>query len=724
VAKFIGDCQTSNREIYKRKSIIIGSCNSIYNVKMYKQYIQFNKFILERYIMQKFGNADDLPKVIEEKVNGIITKIESLDLNNSISIYYGYPFIELDGKETIMKSCIISKKGIISIYSEEKEKDIYIRHLTKLLLESPELSSVYFNNPGLVLHNVDIDSIEDIIAIMKDGKDYFSENNYRMANAIIQNMYGLNHTDDRDLRNESTLGALIKKRNNEINMLDQNQFETIYKKTVAHTRIRGLAGSGKTILLVKKMAYMHYKQRDLELVYVFYTKSLKQYIKDLFISFYKDFEKYKDPDMDRIHILHSWGGAEMEGFYSKVCNENGIIRQGYSDVSGANKFDHVCKNLLEVLGAKSKLLYDYVFIDEAQDFSLYFFKLVLSTLKTNGKMIYAYDELQSLNANTESMPSKRSIFGEDICEDINLSICYRTPRDIIVAAHALGLGIYRRNKQGEIQIINMMQDYSIWSAIGYEELAGKLGYGEKVVLGRKEVIVQRPDECVKIIDLDDEIKQYDAISEELCDLIKNEDVLPEDILIIDLAAIKFQDNYSLFRQAFAKKMSDRNEVLSKIHLVNKDNALKFKRIGSIPYTTIFRAKGNEANIVFILNAQTMSSMQTYSRNRLFTAMTRSKFKVYVYGVTSDAMGTLKDEYEEIVKKEFALDFRYPTQPELTKMKTIVQSEAKSADTYEKAYKNLKDNKALTIEILKEQVGAGSIEELIGKLKEYNENGKK
>ena len=35
------------------------------------------------------------------------------------------------------------------------------------------------------------------------------------------------------------------------------------------------------------------------------------------------------------------------------------------------------------------------------------------------------------------------------------------------------------------------------------------------------------------------------------------------------------------------------------------------------------------NIVFILNAQTMSAMQTYSRNRLFTAMTRAKFKVYI-----------------------------------------------------------------------------------------------
>ena len=141
----------------------------------------------------------------------------------------------------------------------------------------------------------------------------------------------------------------------------------------------------------------------------------------------------------------------------------------------------------------------------------------------------------------------------------------------------------------------------------------------------------------------------------------------------------------------------------------------------MPYTTIFRAKGNEANIVFILNAQTMSSMQTFSRNRLFTAMTRAKFKVYISGTAGSAMTTLINEFKEIREKDFTLDFRYPTEEELRKMRTIAKTEAKNADTYEKAFKSLKDNKELTIEILKEQVGAGSIAELIGKLKEYSEN---
>ena len=75
--------------------------------------------------MRIFGNADDLPEEIEVKINALIKKIEQIDYLGEISMYYGYPFIELDGKETIMKSCIICSKGIISIYADDQEMKVY-----------------------------------------------------------------------------------------------------------------------------------------------------------------------------------------------------------------------------------------------------------------------------------------------------------------------------------------------------------------------------------------------------------------------------------------------------------------------------------------------------------------------------------------------------------------------------------------------------------------------
>ena len=101
------------------------------------------------------------------------------------------------------------------------------------------------------------------------------------------------------------------------------------------------------------------------------------------------------------------------------------------------------------------------------------------------------------------------------------------------------------------------------------------------------------------------------------------------------------------KNAFVEAKKSVGQSDYKVHLVNTENALKFKKVGSITFTTIFRAKGNEANIVFVINAHKMSSMLTYSRNRLFTAMTRAKFKTYVYGINGDVMETLCSEYEEV-----------------------------------------------------------------------------
>ena len=84
--------------------------------------------------MRIFGNVDDLPKEIEVKINGLVKKLEQIDYLDEISIYYGYPFIELDGKETIMKSCIICKKGIIYIYADDQEMEVYKRHLLMMMM--------------------------------------------------------------------------------------------------------------------------------------------------------------------------------------------------------------------------------------------------------------------------------------------------------------------------------------------------------------------------------------------------------------------------------------------------------------------------------------------------------------------------------------------------------------------------------------------------------------
>lgn len=670
--------------------------------------------------MRKYGDFSELSTNITESVGKIISAIESkaIDL---CSIYYGYPLIELDNKKFIMKSCILSRKGIIVLYESDDEKKVYYRHMMKLIMDCPNISELAMDPSISLIKYKKFDDIDGVVTELTQSDDLISHNDYLLLNAVIQKMYGLSKNDDRELTNSTTLGSLIKERNNAICVLDEEQFEAIYKKNQVHSRIRGLAGSGKTILLVKKMAYLHFKHPEYELAYVFYTLSLKQFVQKLFLEFYKDFEKYKEPNMDKIHILHSWGGRKAAGFYSSVCDAVGFERKTVRDVPfERNKLDAVCKELYtEIEAAYEKPnLYDYIFVDEAQDFSLYFFKLALQSLRPSGKLIYAYDELQSLNAGN-SIPSKYSIFGDAECEDTNLAICYRTPKEILVSAHALGLGVYHRNDASEIEVVNMVQDLDIWKATGYRVANGVLEYGSYVELDRDDVICKRCENPVEIHEHDLEDAQYKAVSTEIKRLIEHEDIFPEDILIIDLDSISLNDSYYKFRNVFSEVMYDPSsgKRISKVNLVNKDNAVSFRIKGSIPYTTIFRAKGNEANIVFILNAHKMQGISIYSRNRLFTAMTRARFKVYINGLSG--MQQFIEEYQAVKDNGYRLCFKYPTAQELHEINVIARKEAQSAKDFKAAvdlFKTLSSNPKLATELLLEQTGSSSLSELIEQLK--------
>ena len=663
--------------------------------------------------MNVFGEFSGLSDEVTRYLEKIISNIDDLEEDKKVdtSVFFGYPLIQIDKQDSLVKGCIITRKGIVALYEFEEEKKVYYRHFMQLIMESPKLSELYMDGKQL-LHVLSIRDVHGIIDFL-GCEDIIEHEDYVQFVGIIQHAYGLNKSDDRHLKSQETLGAIIKKRTNAMNMLDQNQFNGIYNKIGAHLRIRGLAGSGKTILLVKKMAYTHFKNRELDLAYVFYTKSLKQYIESLFKLYYKDFEKYQEPDMRKIHILHSWGGNEMKGFYSEICASNGYPPKTYAEAKrlpGEDRFDAVCREIISTNGRLNKD-YNYIFVDEAQDFKLNFFKMALRVLRYTGKLVYAYDELQSLNSSTE-MPSKMQIFGTEECEDVNLSVCYRTPKEILVTAHALGLGIYQI-KDGKPKIVNMMEDYSIWNAVGYYTKGGTtLGYGKHVVLDRDEEIEFKPDECVEIHSFSSESEQYIEVAKEIIRLVDEEDVIHEDILIIDLSTLNLQDDYTGFRNAFYDVLPKERRAEYKMHLVNKDNAIAFKREGSIPFTTIFRAKGNEANIVFVVNAHKMSGMMAYSRNRLFTAMTRAKFKTYVYGVDGEAMEGFKAEYDLVKRKEYTLDFVYPTKSELETMTKTAKVETERMETVQKVYKEVGKDTAVIIEVLKEQTGASSIKDLI------------
>ncbi|UKS66178.1 DEAD/DEAH box helicase [Rossellomorea marisflavi] len=625
---------------------------------------------------QKFGSFQDLSSATEKKINHVMELLDSAGI--VYSMYYGYPVIDEKEKKDYVKGIIISDKGIFVLYENSEEQNVFVSRIYQLISQDMELFSSIRKFNFII--EIDLNSPENVLTSYESLDDIFSTELKTQANRAIQTAYGLSKEDKREVRTHDSLGAKIKDRNTYIGTFDEEQFNMIHSYDDKNLRIRGLAGSGKTILLVKKMAYLHFKYPHKKIAFIFYTISLKQTILNLFKKYYKDYDRYGEPNLNNVDIFHSWGGVGKKGFYYEVSQKVGHPPKNYSEArsKSENPYEYVCKELLENMDTSSRLgLYDFVFVDEAQDFKINFFELVRRSLKNSGKLIYAYDELQSLSEEN-SIPTKNEIFKDEECIDINLKTSYRAPVEILTTAHALGLGINREVNEGELPFVNMLRNKEVWLDIGYEQVSGQLEYGEYVELARNEEKLNESG-IINTLAFENENSQYEKLALIIIDLLKNQDIMPEDILIIDLS-YKLSNNHGIFRMIF-NKLARENQLFEEgtdklsasINLVNKDNPTRIKVKNAIPYTTIYRAKGNEANLVFIVNSDSLEIVKSISRNKIFTAMTRARYAVWLMGLKQIA--GYQREIKQISDDNYILKFTYPTEEQLQKIKTYGELES-------------------------------------------------
>lgn len=506
------------------------------------------------------------------------------------------------------------------------------------------------------------------------------------------------------IKKEFSKGAKVRNMESTMANLDHEQETAVISFTDGIQRIRGLAGSGKTIILALKASYIHATNPEADIAITFNTRSLRGFFERLISKFFL-YQVGEEPDWSKINIIQAWGSPKSRGMYYEYCleakipymnfNEARVLKLMNGDIN--TEFSEICKKALaenaeDVIAGK----YDYILVDEAQDLDQYFLRLCSKMIKGQDKsknLIYAYDELQKLN-NAEPLPSPKEIFGATIKEDDKiLHKCYRNSKPVLVAAHALGFGIYR--KDGIVQLFN---NTKLWKDVGYKEINGKaIMPGEKVVLNRDED--SSPSYLEDIDDIEELIKfrwfasaeeQSQWVANEIKKNLQEEELLHEDLLVINPLAVTTRKEVGMIRDLLYS-------LGIKSHIAGDINADNFFEENSITFTGINRAKGNEAAMVYIINAQDCFSEENINtkikRNILFTAMTRSKGWIRVCGV-GDSMKKLIEEFEEVKRKHFCLEFSYPTPAELKKMEQIYRDatpeEEKALNEDEKAIKRVLD----------------------------------
>lgn len=634
-------------------------------------------------------------------------------------VYTGYPLIAApEGKYSVDATLVSPDKGIVLFdviegteigeYAERQD-DLANKIEARLRLHRELLDRRNLIVPVSVISfapavgNVDDLTKADYPLVGEDGVakalnelDWPGDTYdlYRRTLSAIESLSGIRTSrSKRGVSKPDSRGARLERLEASIATLDHRQNRAVIETVDGVQRIRGLAGSGKTIVLALKAAYLHTQHPDWRIAVTFHTRSLKGQFRRLINHFCIE-QSGEEPDWTKIRVVNAWGAPgsdERDGIYYEYCRATGAeyfdFRSAATRFGGSDQaFDGACYAALASISNAAQL-YDAILADEAQDFPSSFLRLCYAMLRAPKRLVYAYDELQNLSGT--SLPPPEEIFGEDdngrplvtmgddARRDVILQKCYRNSRPVLVTAHGLGFGIYRAPPSGaQTGLIQMFDYLPLWEEIGYRVQEGRLAKGERVVLARTadtspeflERASDTSDDLVQFIVFASEQAQREWLVREIRRNIEDDELRHDDIIVIHPEPMKTREHSGPIRKQLF-------EAGIQTHLAGVDTVPDtFFRSDtpSVTFTGIFRAKGNEAGMVYVINAQDCNPPGVglaNVRNRLFTAITRSKAWVRVLGY-GPRMQDLVEEFQRLKQRDFVLDFVYPDDETLARLRIV------------------------------------------------------
>ncbi|WJY17918.1 ATP-binding domain-containing protein [Alteriqipengyuania flavescens] len=517
---------------------------------------------------------------------------------------------------------------------------------------------------------------------------------FELAHSVIQSISTIRKGRKRQVTRDDSRGAILKKLEDSIANLDSLQSRAVIETVDGVQRIRGLAGSGKTIILALKAAYLHVQNPEWRIAVTFNTRSLKAQFVRLIETFV--FEQTKDqPDWENLQVINAWGGpggGDRTGVYYQFVVHNGIEFWDYGRAKNRFTSQTAFAGVTNLALAEVKVsapLFDAILIDEAQDFDPSFLRLCYESLGIEKRLVYAYDELQSLTES--SLPPPEEIFGSDAegnplvtfdnagphsaSQDIILEKCYRNSGPVLATAHALGFGVYRdQDPNTGTGLVQMFDRPELWQDVGYEIKKGRLEEGRSVTLARTNesspAFLEAPavvDDLIEFVEFKNEDEQAAWLVGQIKRNLEYDELKGDDIIVIN------PDPFTTVAQAAKpRQLLFLDGIQSHVAGVDTARDVFFKADNSVAFTGIFRAKGNEAGMVYVINGQDCYGERFNVgrvRNQLFTAITRSKAWVKVLGY-GPSMSKLKDEFERVKANNFQLEFTYPTEETRKHLKVV------------------------------------------------------
>lgn len=666
-------------------------------------------------------------KVHDVAIDTLIDAIENV-AEEDASFYVGYPVAAtIEASVTVPALLISAKYGLVcfDVVPSARSEDVAELKQRQRRVVLP-LKSKLLSNPDLAGEDDLAFKVNAItFALSSDGSQILLDNrtatveNLPVAlgqcspfdakllpsiNAAIERVANIRPKSKRQIaKSPTSKGSILKRIESEIANLDSWQKAAAIETPDGPQRIRGLAGSGKTVVLALKAAYLHGEHPDWRIGVTFHTRALKQHLAGLIRRFY--FDDFRDePDQDRLMVVHSFGSQSEIGIYSEICRNYGVPTRNFTYAKrlygSSGAFQGVCAELLQIVEKDPRVIFDALLIDEAQDLPKEFLRLAYLCTRDH-RIAWAYDDLQNLG--DYQMMSLKDTFGTDANgaplvrlenlpkkprQDIILPKCYRNTPWALVTAHALGSGIYRS------KLVQHPDDPILWSEIGYEVVEGELKLGSSVVLQRSPdaspkflLELLQPEDAVMFLPFESDIAQFSGVAKMIKDDLSSGELYPHDIAVVFPNAIEAEKRGMVFRQFLA----DEGISSHMVGVTSSRDAFTFE--GQVALSGPYRAKGNEAPMVYVMDADFCAGgiELIKKRNILFTAITRSRGWVRICG-QGEAMASLGAEFSALVANSYRLRFKMPTEEELRQMRTlyrdITATELKKADEFKRAFERL------------------------------------
>lgn len=446
----------------------------------------------------------------------------------------------------------------------------------------------------------------------------------------------------------------------------------------------------------------HWYHPDWDIALVFFTRSLYEQAVSLvnqWLKFFSNGEVEYEPDKSKLKILHAWGEDNQPGLYSTICDIQNINLIHNQPVIGrpSEKLAYLCRRVLAEYQIKP--IFDAILIDEGQDLALdeqqlkfedkqSIYWLAWQALRPVAadspdvkRLIWAYDEAQSLDS--LSVPSSREVLGAELSQILGgnggawyeggirkayaMRHCYRTPGNILTAAHAIGMGWLR--PEGLLTGITNKKD---WEHIGYEVEGDFRKIGEPITISRPLKNSPNPihhfwkEDLLKFNIYNSCEDELETLSQKIRQNINDDGLKPSrDILVIALgteeesinlqkrAAYTLQKHGINFYIPSALKSNQFPEELS----FQDRRPNQFWKEEAVTVSRIYRAKGNEAYMVYLIGFNNIAKNESSIslRNQLFVALTRSKAWVNLSGVGEYPMC---EELRQVIKNGSSFSFTY------------------------------------------------------------------